>query len=132
MGTNYNLIKTCSHCKHQESRHIGKSSSGWVFALHVYPDEGIQDLADWALLWSGPNVEIRDEYNQVVSPEEMLQGIIERGSDEPPRPGFDYSSNYAEPGPNNLVRSKVDGSRCVGHGSGTWDLFVGDFSYIWL
>ena len=34
MGTNYYL----------NDRHIGKSSAGWYFALHIYPEENINSL----------------------------------------------------------------------------------------
>jgi hypothetical protein len=40
--------------------------------------------------------------------------------------------NYAEPGPNNLVRHRLDleerGQGCVRHGEGTWDYITGEFS----
>ena len=39
-----------------------------------------------------------------------------------------FMQNNAEHGPNGLVRSKIDGHHCIGHGAGTWDLEVGDFS----
>ena len=47
MGTNYYLSsKPCSCCGRKDSqRHIGKSSAGWVFALHVYPDQAKGELA---------------------------------------------------------------------------------------
>jgi hypothetical protein len=28
-------------------RHFGKDSAGWVFALRIYPEKGIDDLDDW-------------------------------------------------------------------------------------
>ncbi len=40
---------------------------------------------------------------------------------------FNYELNYAEPGPNNLVRRVVD-SHCIGRGAGTWDFVAGEFS----
>ena len=36
--------------------------------------------------------------------------------------------NYAEPGPNGLVRAKINGVHCIGHGEGTWDYITGEFS----
>ena len=43
--------------------------------------------------------------------------------------GYEYVSLKTQPhGPNNLYRHTIDGSFCIGHGEGTWDLFVGDFS----
>jgi hypothetical protein len=31
---------------------FGKSSGGWTFSLHVYPEDGIKDLADWIPLFA--------------------------------------------------------------------------------
>lgn len=140
MGTNYYFFKrenVCEKCGRADEveLHIGKSSAGWCFGLHVIPEEGINDLEDWKKYWEKPNTEIRDEYNKVVRPEEMLKIITKRKRDSPRAcpPGYrDYNSflerNYAEPGPNNLLRHKVDPRFCVGHGEGTWDLMVGSFS----
>ena len=135
MGTNYYLSPDppCPCCGRSDpTRHIGKSSAGWVFALHVYPEEGIKTLKDWKpLLASGT---VRDEYGRVVTLLEMFSIILDRSSGpKGPRPSG-YSSwdhflfnNGAEWGPNNLLRSRVD-DRCVGQGEGTYDLFEGDFS----
>jgi len=48
MGTNYYLVKNerppCPCCERtyvQERLHIGKSSGGWCFALHVIPEMGM-------------------------------------------------------------------------------------------
>ena len=38
-----------------------------------------------------------------------------------------YRSNCAEPGLNSLVRAKLN-QYCIGHGNGTYDYFLGDFS----
>lgn len=35
--------------------------------------------------------------------------------------------NNAVPGPNNLLRHKID-QHCIGHGDGTYDYLVGEFS----
>jgi hypothetical protein len=128
MGTNYYMATkaACKECGHKEpSRHIGKSSAGWVFALHVYPDEGINDLDDWKpLLEAAP--EIRDEYDRIISVEDMLSTITGRSWPKL-KPGFDYARNGAEPGPNNLIRCKPN-QHGVTHGAGTWDCHTGDFS----
>lgn len=128
MGTNYYMATkaACKECGHQEpARHIGKSSAGWVFSLHVYPDEGINDLDDWKpLLAAAP--EIRDEYGEVISVEDMLATITQRAWPNPRKRQFDYQSNFAMPGPEGLVRSKVGSG--VTHGAGTWDCHTGDFS----
>lgn len=139
MGTNYYLHKnTCDHCGRSDERiHIGKSSGGWCFALCVHPEEHINDLPDWAEHWQ--NGIIKDEYDRPVTPEEMLTVITERSG----RPWDEYEygngplqyaseesmmkSNYAQRGPNNLLRCVI-GPYCVGHGSGTWDLIPAGFS----
>lgn len=82
MGTNYYLEPKppCQCCGRPfEQLHIGKSSAGWCFALHVIPERGIKDLDDWVRIWSQPEARIVDEY-------------------------------------------------CIGHGAGTLDLLVGEFS----
>ena len=138
MGTNFYLYETppcltCGHCA-DEPRHIGKSSGGWCFALHVYPEDGIATLDDWKRIWSGKT--IKDEYGKLVTEEEMLNQITNRRSKPMTEQGLGswydsvaewYSKNGAEPGPNNLARHRI-GHYCVGHGEGTWDYIVGEFS----
>ncbi len=69
MGTNY-YLKTaapCPTCGHeQEPLHIGKSSGGWVFSLHVDPDAGLCDLPDWESRWAKPGATITDEYGETI------------------------------------------------------------------
>ena len=127
MGTNYYLrYNRCEHCGRYDKRHIGKSYPGWCFALHVYPEERINDLPEWEFLWQLG--EIYDGYGNKVDPVEMKRIITERtwkGSD------LDeswFKKNDAEPGPNGLARGRIDGIHHIGHGAGTWDLMVGEFS----
>lgn len=136
MGTNYYLYKNCcAHCgRGDDSKHIGKSSSGWVFSLNTHHDEGISSLKDWEEAWATEGAVIKDEYGQVIPIEEMV-GIITRRSwgfrKEKP-PGY-YSweefhqKNHSLPGPNGLLRHQIDGSHCIAHGEGTYDLMQGDF-----
>jgi hypothetical protein len=137
MGTNYYVEAepSCQTCgRGYEQIHIGKSSAGWVFHLHVYPEDGIHDLADWQQRWKGKT--IRDEYGRKVSETEMLDVITKRGREpkwsEPPYGYKSWSQFHAEndsvPGPEGLLRARIDGRRTIGHGEGTWDLAVGDFS----
>ena len=137
MTTNYYIQERppCECCGRPfESRHIGNSAVGWCFALHIYPDEDISDLEDWKVFWKGKP--IRDEYRHEVSEQKMLCIITERereqGWEKKPY-GYDswedfFRHNSAKKGPKGLLRSRVDGRHCVGHGAGTWDLFVGEFS----
>lgn len=56
MGTNYylrkplqNLCECCGRHDPVEEVHLGKSSGGWYFSLHVYPDggDGVVAFSDW-------------------------------------------------------------------------------------
>jgi hypothetical protein len=138
MGTNYYLHENaCPTCgRGPEPLHIGKSSGGWVFALHVIPEEGINDLPDWIKRWEKGGV-VKDEYGETVTPEEMISVIKDRawGRWDGGRkvPGG-YSSwadfhdrNESVEGPNGLLRCRP-GVRGTQHGEGTYDLHVGEFS----
>lgn len=114
MGTNYYLKlgedETCKHCGHTvkaEELHIGKSSGGWVFSLHVMPERNINDLEDWVPLLS--HGAIFNEYGDSVSKEELLSIITERSW----RGG--------------LARNNI-GRYCTKHGDGTWDCIPGEFA----
>jgi len=139
MGTNYYLYEktVCPTCGHtDEPLHIGKSSSGWCFSLHIYPDDGISTLQDWIERWSAPNSVIQDEYGDNISLEEMLRIITERGRDrewEEKPCGYAsweafHAANNSLKGTNGLLRHQIDGRRCLAHGEGTYDLLSGDFS----
>lgn len=130
MGTNYYLDipagPACPTCHHQEpskTLHIGKSSGGWVFALRVYPELGINTLRDWFSVLTEGN--IRDEYGSFVPMFKMISVITDRywAHGHP-----DNLDPHAEHGPNGLLRNRVDGTHCVGHGPGTYDYFASDFS----
>ena len=103
MGTNYYLH---SDDNTFDKVHIGLSSHGWCFGLHVYPERGINDLCDWQQRWKTVNVKIKDEYGQDISSSEMLKIITI---------------------PNSFGVSRHAGSNCIGRGSGVWDLIVGGF-----
>jgi hypothetical protein len=131
MGTNYYAtVNACPHCgraDEADNMHIGKSSAGWTFGLHVIPERGLVDWPEWRAFLAGPGVTIRDEYGEVLTLDELTRRVTERS-----RPGktsvkFDFARNHAEPGPNGLVRRRI-GRWCTGHGAGTWDLVPGDFS----
>jgi hypothetical protein len=121
MGTNYYW----KNDKDTEIHHIGKSSGGWCFSLRLHPDLGIMSLRDWEKIWAGSGL-IEDEYGLGFSKEEMLTVILQRGRPHPLEHGFNFEMNHAAPGPNNLVRHKVD-DHCIGWGDGTYDLIVGEF-----
>lgn len=132
MGTNYYFHEEvpCEKCGHRpEGRHIGKSSCGWCFALRIYPDDGINDLGDWARIWvavDGGTIENEDGYKIELA--EMIEIICNRRGPDREETNAWYEENpVAMPGPNNLVRHRTGGG-CVGHGEGTWDLLIGEFS----
>lgn len=141
MGTNYYLHQKpdCECCGRSfEPLHIGKSSGGWCFALHVVPEDGINTLDDWRNLWAAPGAYIRNEYGDHVSIADMELTITGRCGEEDwddPRwwVGFYrsehdfHASNHSERGPHGLLRHRI-GSHCKAHGEGTWDCIVGEFS----
>lgn len=131
MGTNYYWFPE-PFCLNPV--HIGKSSAGWCFTLHVYPDGAhnipdeieVHDLDDWIELWERPNTAIRDEYGDPVTRDEMFERITNRGSGAKLTDGW-LERNHAIRGPNGLARRRLD-ENCVSHGDGTWDCLVGEFS----
>lgn len=136
MGTNYYCYDVpCGHCgRTGERKHIGESSGGWCFSLRVYPhdEKPIRNLDDWRSFLVGKVIE--DEYGGVITLDDMLKIITERSwyGDRAYR-GYDgpvdfFRRNGCHDGPNSLLRRNIDGRRCVGHGEGTWDYVVGEFS----
>ena len=142
MGTNYYLHQKpdCECCgRPYEPLHIGKSSHGWCFALHVDPEAGINTIDDWRPRWTEQGAFIHDEYGETISIAEMELIIAARLGrtdwDGKPWWGSFYTSesdfhakNYSERGPNGLLRHRIDGQHCIGHGDGTWDHITGSFS----
>jgi hypothetical protein len=141
MGTNYYLhvprAAACPHCGRSDDTeilHIGKSSAGWVFSLHVIPEQGIHDLDDWRARW--PRGRIVDECGDSVSIEQM-EATITRRKNKPfskqrwtgwyaDEADF-HAKNQSLRGPNGLLRHQI-GRHCIKHGAGTWDCMVGEFS----
>ena len=130
MGINYYLeVDSCNACgRSRERLHIGKSSAGWCFSLHVIPERGINSLNDWEMLWADHDTKIVDEYGAIKTVDEMKDTILNRGDPiHPTERLVDVTlDNDALPGPNGLLRHKI-GSHCVGHGDGTYDLIPGEF-----
>lgn len=130
MGTNYYLHQKppCECCgRSYEPLHIGKSSAGWCFALHVYPEMGIRTLDDWRALWTVPGTSITNEYGTPISIAEIEAIITVRQGKMHRELIMDIlARDEAMPGPNELLRHT--GSHCIGYGGGTWDYITGDFS----
>lgn len=122
MGTNYYLHKMpvqkyshCSRCYSENVLHIGKSSYGWKFSLHIIPENNIISLNDWIVEWNKEHTYIKNEYGEKIPPEQMLAIITERG-------GGRYCRKDT-----NLMSHVVDGRHCV-FSSNTYSLIIGDFS----
>ena len=117
MGTNYYSVARGHEerpdlwdCRDDpEVLHIGKSSVGWCFALHVIPEMGINDLDDWVPIFIDPERVIIDEYREPVELLKMMATITARRW------------------PSGLRRHDV-GSHCSKQGAGTWDCILGRFS----
>ena len=132
MGTNYYLEEdVCCECDKPNKRlHIGKSSGGWCFSLHVIPEEGLTDFDTWFVRWMKEHHRSRivDEYGGLVTAGEMYAIVKNRSWARQTPDQFDYAANHAEPGPNGLARHQLLPGHCIGHGEGTWDLIQGEFS----
>lgn len=131
MGTNYYLEASppCECCgRPYERLHIGKSSYGWCFSLHVIPEYGINDLDDWSRNFQKPGAVITDEYGDTITMSEMMDIITKRSSRFGKSHSKWYETNHASPGPSGLSRHRIDRHHCIGHGEGTYDLLIGEFS----
>lgn len=94
----------------REGLHIGKSSFGWHFNLCIYPYMGIYNLENWKRLFNSDNYIIKDEDEEDVSVDEMLDIITNRkGSSQ--LTDKELKQNHAERGLNNLLA----------HSSSIWD-----------
>jgi hypothetical protein len=123
MSTNY----TWTDRNSGKQRSIGLSSGGWCFALRVYPDAGINTLVDWTKLFNTPGSVITDEIDRVITVQDMMEIITDRCWRGNKPSARELAANYGMPGPNGLARSVIGkGTRCVGHGEGTWDYFAAD------
>jgi len=114
MGTNYYWTERepCECCGRPfESLHIGKSSAGWNFSLHIHPDEGIVNLEDWKARWATGGT-ITDEYGRTISIGEMVATITKRSHPQGLYSHVSYSSQ----------------TRPVQVGGPTWDLCDYEFS----
>lgn len=138
MGTRYYYYPNpCEHCGRADERlYIGLSSVGWCFALCIHPDLEINDLRDWRRLWAEDKGVIKNEYHDVITVDEMVSTIVDRRGNSPweEKKWVGYRSeeqfmkfNFGQRGPNNLIRCQLIPDKCIGHGAGTWDIFIGDF-----
>lgn len=129
MGTNYyhkDYAGACPTCgQGAAEKHIGKSSAGWTFGLHVYPEDGINSRLDWFTRLLDGGV-IEDEYGQPLSVEDFML-VIDARTGRGGMTGVELAQNHAVNGPDGLVRHQIDGRFCIGY-DGKCDLLVGEFS----
>ena len=125
----YPIINPCECCGREYGRiHIGKSSYGWCFALHVfkkidldeeeelerYVAHDIESLEDWRELLSSGGV-IKDEEGDVITCQEMFAIITDRAN---------LCADDQKPKRHSIHRYSL----CVGHGDGDWDYMRWEFS----
>lgn len=110
MSTNYYLIEPTpvGSGKSDGPLHIGKSSVGWCFSLHVIPELNLLSLKEWEARWNARGAVIENERGESVSPSEMKDCITNR------------------PYPRELQRNSLTPN--VTHGRGSYDYVKGDFS----
>jgi len=129
MGTNYYWYGPCAECGHLQKLHIGKSSKGWYFSLHVIPGI-IDNIGDWKKRLDDPYSFIMDEYREVVALEKLMDVIKRRGHHGNPThiTPDELHTCHAELGDFNLVRFVEGQANCVGHGEGPWSHIDAEFS----
>ena len=145
MGTNYYATKgakepceCCGRPWEEERIHIGKSSGGWCFSLHVVPEMGINDWPDWERELASGAWKIEDEYGDPIPLDTLRERVASRNWSEWDEKDFTVGGHYrdeadfhhanqSERGPNGLLRHRI-GDHCIKHGAGTWDCIRGEFS----
>ena len=136
MGTNYFLhSQKCPHCgiEQEDKMHLGKSSAGWCFSLHVYPE---LELSNWEETWEyivfrveDQGCEIKDEYGETI-PLGLFFSIVWDRHCKVPHSLDWLNKNHALPGPFGLARHPIDGTHCIGNAGNNTpiDYFIGEFS----
>lgn len=111
MPLNYYLYKTMDN-----PIHIGQSTYGWCFALHVYPEKGINTFDDWKEILEQDSAEIKDEYDNIIPLVNLLNVITSRKDGH-------WCSIGRTPSRHNII----EGNPSIGSGKGSWDYFTGEF-----
>jgi hypothetical protein len=82
MGTNYyarySPCPTCGRCSAE--KHIGKLSAGWRFLFQAHRD--ISSYSEWKDEFDKKGIEIYDEYNDKVPPDDFKK-MIEMNYENP-------------------------------------------------
>lgn len=132
MGTNYYLKSQAGkNIKGLDTPewHIGKSSAGWVFSLHV--DGNIKNLKDivdilFKEFLKPFGARIHDEYGDKICLDTIVHTIQHREPWVISLEGSDDAYSFWD-AKLNLMRHKV-GAHCIANGEGTYDLIQGEFS----
>ena len=133
MGTNHYLRAPVCFCCGKEAEepiHLGKGSIGWCYGLHVRPEWSVHDyegILSMIKEKTNDGWRIEDEYGDVLPLEVWQENVTKRRGRREVLSNW-YQRNSASPGPFNLARHRVNGWHCIGHGEGTYDYIVGDFS----
>lgn len=133
MGTNYYFVKGEHYPEYDYDHplngllkygtgrppmiHIGKSSGGWCFSLHVMPEQNIRNLADWKALADRLIAEgwhIEDEYRERHTLDQLWE-VVER---------VGWTRQDGQP----LIRRTTYEGNCLGNGEGFYDYITGEFS----
>ena len=130
MGTNYywhEKSAPCHACGHDKARvlHIGKSNMGWVFMLHIDPEESLSYLEDWQERWKEPGSRILSEYGTQISIDQMNDIILDRENSCDRWSAQKMIENQAISGPNGLYRGL---NNFPAPNDATYDLVDGEFS----
>jgi hypothetical protein len=99
MGTNYywysnDQAQHCTTCLCNDGLHIGKSSAGWNFLLHIHPNLGVHELVDWRSLFCKVGSCIKNEYGDKIAYQEMVDCITKRSHPK----GLRSESKRGKPG----------------------------------
>lgn len=77
----YNTLEDLAKDYYEEI-HVGKSSAGWVFLLHIHPDKNIYSLEDYCNIWYDPNIALYNEYDELISPKQLEHTICDRALED--------------------------------------------------
>lgn len=129
MSTNYYWHEKpapCHACGHDKSKvlHIGKSSMGWVFMLHVDPEEGLNTLRDWQDRWTESGSKIISQYGTGIGIDQMNDIILDRENTCGVWSVKKQQENRAISGPNGLYRGF---SNSTPADNATYDFVSGEF-----
>ena len=130
MGCNYYVqtrkpktYSSCNHTEEEEMFHIGKSSYGWVFSLHVTDKIGTWDKMQEFIY----DKQIVDEYDRPIGFLEFKEIVLGRARDEEKVELFGSKDCFFD-NETYLMRHVADGIHCVFNHHLTLDYIRGDFS----